>query len=105
MNDTVIIDNSHNNSHNNSYNNSYNTTTNTTTNINGNTFNIININAYDNKCIIIIDKFDDMQELLNKNTIKLFSKFIDKHETKTMKKNITDKIQLLLYNNRNLVQK
>ena len=60
---------------------------------------------YDNKCIIIIDKFDDMKEILNKTTIELFSKFIDKHETKTMKKSMTDKIQLMLYNNRNLIQK
>ena len=61
---------------------------------------------YDNKCIIIIDKFDDMKkEILNKTTIELFSKFIDKHETKMMKKNMADKIQLLLYNNRNLIQK
>ena len=60
---------------------------------------------YDNKCIIIKDKFDDMKELLNKNIIELFNKFIDKHETKIMKKNMADKIQLMLYNNRNLIQK
>jgi uncharacterized C2H2 Zn-finger protein len=59
---------------------------------------------YDNKCIIIIDKFDDMKELLNKNTIELFSKFVKKHETKIMKKNMADKIELILYNNRDLIK-
>ena len=33
------------------------------------------------ECKGIWYKFDDMKELLNKNTIELFSKFIDKHET------------------------
>jgi len=60
---------------------------------------------YDNKCLIIIDKFDDMKELLNKHTVELFSKFIDKHSSDMMKKNMSNKIQLLLYNNRNLIKK
>jgi len=60
---------------------------------------------YDNKCIIIIDKFDDIKDILNKHTIELFNKFIDKHDSDLMKKNISDKIQLLLYNNRNLIKK
>ena len=34
---------------------------------------------YNNKCIIIIDKFDDMKEILNKQTIENFNKFINKH--------------------------
>jgi uncharacterized C2H2 Zn-finger protein len=76
----------------------------------GQQWNLMNKNElfddiYDNKCIIIIDKFDDMKELLNKNTINLFSKFIDKHETKIMKKSMNNKIQLMLYNNRNLIKK
>ena len=76
----------------------------------GNKWNLMNKDEiiddiYDNKCIIIIDKFDDMKELLNKHTIELFNKFIDKHDNDIMKKNISDKIQLLLYNNLNLIKK
>ena len=59
---------------------------------------------YDNKCLIIIDKFD-MKELLNKYTVEMFSKFIDKHSSDMMKKNMSNKIQILLYNNRNLIKK
>jgi uncharacterized C2H2 Zn-finger protein len=59
---------------------------------------------YDNKCIIIIDKFDDMKEILNKNTIDLFSKFIEKHDSTYMRKSASDKIQLILYNNRDLIK-
>ena len=50
-------------------------------------------------------KFDDMKDILNKHTIELFNKFIEKHDSDIMKKNISDKIQLLLYNNRNLIKK
>jgi uncharacterized C2H2 Zn-finger protein len=76
----------------------------------GNKWNLMNKDEiiddiYDNKCIIIIDKFDDIKDILNKHTIELFSKFIEKHDSDIMKKNISDKIQLLLYNNRNLIKK
>jgi hypothetical protein len=76
----------------------------------GNKWNLMNKDEiiddiYDNKCIIIIDKFDDMKDILNKHTIELFNKFIEKHDSDIMKKNISDKIQLLLYNNRNLIKK
>jgi hypothetical protein len=76
----------------------------------GNKWNLMNKDEiiddiYDNKCIIIIDKFDDMKDILNKHTIEMFNKFIEKHDSDIMKKNISDKIQLLLYNNRNLIKK
>jgi uncharacterized C2H2 Zn-finger protein len=59
---------------------------------------------YDNKCIIVIDKFDDMKKILNKNTIELFNKFIEKHDTNNMRKTASDKIELILYNNRDLIK-
>ena len=59
---------------------------------------------YDNKCIIIIDKFDDMKEVLNKQTVENFNKFISKHDTDAMKENVTNKIELMLYNNRDIIK-
>lgn len=59
---------------------------------------------YDNKCIIVIDKFDDMKKILNNNTIVLFNKFVEKHDTNNMRKIASDKIELILYNNRDLVK-
>ena len=59
---------------------------------------------YDNKCIIVIDKFDDMKKILNNTTIELFNKFIEKHDTDNMRKSASDKIELILYNNRDLVK-
>jgi len=59
---------------------------------------------YDNKCIIVIDKFDDIKKILNKNTIELFNKFIEKHDTDNMRKSASNKIELMLYNNRDLIK-
>jgi hypothetical protein len=45
-----------------------------------------------------------MKKILNKNTIELFNKFIEKHDTNNMRKTASDKIELILYNNRDLIK-
>jgi uncharacterized C2H2 Zn-finger protein len=60
---------------------------------------------YDNNCSLILDKFDNLKNILNQKTIDTFNYFMEKYDTALMKKNVEDKIELLLYNNRDMVTK
>jgi hypothetical protein len=60
---------------------------------------------YDNKCIILLEKYDDLKNRLNDQTIKIFEYFKNKYDTDDMKENVSNRIELVLYNNRNLIKK
>ena len=60
---------------------------------------------YDNKCIILLEKYDDLKNILNDQTIKVFEHFKNKYDTDDMKENVINRIELVLYNNRNLIRK
>jgi hypothetical protein len=60
---------------------------------------------YDNKCIILLEKYDDLKNILNDLTVRLFEHFKNKYDSDDMKKNVSDRITLLLYNNRTLIKK
>jgi uncharacterized C2H2 Zn-finger protein len=60
---------------------------------------------YDKKCIIIIEKYEDLKNILNNNTMRNLDRFVEKYDEKCVKDNILDRIELLLYNNRNMVNK
>ena len=55
---------------------------------------------YDKKCIILLEKYDDLKDILNDQTIKNFNHFIEKYDSDSMKENVSNRIELLLYNNR-----
>jgi uncharacterized C2H2 Zn-finger protein len=55
---------------------------------------------YDKKCIILLEKYEDLKDILNDQTIKNFNHFIEKYDSDTMKENVLNRIELLLYNNR-----
>jgi uncharacterized C2H2 Zn-finger protein len=60
---------------------------------------------YDNKCIILLEKYDDLKNILNDQTIRIFEHFKTKYDTDDMKENVLNRIELVLYNNRNLIKK
>ena len=60
---------------------------------------------YDNKCIILLEKYDDLKNILNDQTIRIFEHFKNKYDTDDMKENVLNRIELVLYNNRNLIKK
>jgi len=60
---------------------------------------------YDKKCIIIIEKYEDLKNALNNNIIRNLDRFVDKYDDENVKNGILDRIELLLYNNRKLVDK
>ena len=60
---------------------------------------------YDNKCIILLEKYDDLKNILNDQTIRMFEHFKTKYDTDDMKENVLNRIELVLYNNRNLIKK
>jgi uncharacterized C2H2 Zn-finger protein len=60
---------------------------------------------YDNKCIILLEKYDDLKNILNDKTIKNFEHFKNKYDMENMKENVSNRIELVLYNNRNLIKK
>jgi uncharacterized C2H2 Zn-finger protein len=60
---------------------------------------------YDNKCIILIKKYGDIKNILNDRTVRNVDRFIDKHDENDVKRNASDRIELILYNNRNLAKK
>ena len=60
---------------------------------------------YDNKCIILLEKYDDLKNILNDITIRHFEHFKNKYDSNAMKENVSNRIELLLYNNRNLIKK
>ena len=60
---------------------------------------------YDNKCIILLEKYDDLKNILNDQTIRIFEHFKNKYDTDDMKENVLNRIELILYNNRNLIKK
>jgi uncharacterized C2H2 Zn-finger protein len=55
---------------------------------------------YDKKCIILLEKYEDLKDILNDQTIKNFNHFIEKYDSDSMKENVSNRIELLLYNNR-----
>jgi len=72
---------------------------------NGKNWNLMNKNEllddiYDKKCIILLEKYDDLKDILNDQTIQIFNHFIEKYDSDTMKENVVNRIELLLYNNR-----
>jgi uncharacterized C2H2 Zn-finger protein len=60
---------------------------------------------YDNKCIILLEKYDDLKNILNDLTVRHFEHFKNKYDSNDMKKNVSNRIELLLYNNRTLIKK
>jgi uncharacterized C2H2 Zn-finger protein len=60
---------------------------------------------YDKKCIIIIEKYEDLKNVLTNNIIKNLDRFVDKYDDENIKNGILDKIELLLYNNRKMIDK
>jgi len=60
---------------------------------------------YDNKCVILLEKYDDLKNILNDLTVRHFEYFRNKYDSSDMKKNVSNKIELLLYNNRTLIKK
>jgi len=60
---------------------------------------------YDNKCIILLEKYDDLKNILSDLTKRHFEHFKNKYDSDDMKKNVSNRIELLLYNNRTLIKK
>jgi uncharacterized C2H2 Zn-finger protein len=60
---------------------------------------------YDKKCIIIIEKYEDLKNALNNNIVRNLDRFVDKYDEEHVKNGILDRIELLLYNNRKIVDK
>ena len=54
---------------------------------------------YDDKCEILINKYEDLKDHLDDTIMNKFNKFLNKYEE--MKNNVTKDIKLVLYNNRN----
>jgi hypothetical protein len=77
---------------------------------NGNQWNLMNKDEliddiYDKKCIILLEKYEDLKDILNTQTVQNFVHFMEKYDTDSMKENVSNRIELLLYNNRIFVKK
>ena len=53
---------------------------------------------YDDKCEILVNKYEDLKDHLDESIMNKFSKFLNKYEL--MKDNVIKDIKLVLYNNR-----
>ena len=60
---------------------------------------------YDDKCDILVSKYENLKDHLDEKTMTKFTKFLNKYEDEDIKKNITKNIKLMLYNNREIVSK
>ena len=55
-------------------------------------------NLYDDKCGILMNKYEVLKEHLDEKVMTKFTRFIDKHEE--IKNNVSEDIKLILYNNK-----
>ena len=55
---------------------------------------------YDDKCEILVNKYEDLKDHLDESIMNKFSKFLNKYEL--MKDNVIKDIKLVLYNNRKM---
>ena len=61
---------------------------------------------YDDKSNILIEKFEELESSnIDKNTLKKFRRFINKQDDDDIKNKIKEEIKLLLYNNKNNINK
>ena len=60
---------------------------------------------YDDKCDILVNKYENLKDHLDEKTMNKFNKFLNKYEDENIKKNITKNIKLMLYNNREIALK
>ena len=60
---------------------------------------------YDDKCDILVSKYENLKDHLDEKTMNKFTKFLNKYEDEEIKKNITKNIKLMLYNNREIASK
>ena len=60
---------------------------------------------YDDKCDILVSKYENLKDHLDEKTMNKFTKFLNKYEDEDIKKNITKNIKLMLYNNREIASK